>query len=150
MIVDLEKKYEKGYQKLIKKLWNDIEENEIKDIIQYHYLGKEKIFVKVHNDKVIAFVNTSIRNDYVEGSDSSKVGYIEGIYVSEKYRRMKIARELINTCVVYFKEIGVTQIGSDTELENKQSQNFHKAIGFKEVSTIKHYIMNIGNEIEKD
>ena len=69
MIIELEKKYEDSYKRLVRLLWNDIEENELEEIIQEHYLGKSKIFiyVMINGDKAVGFVNTSIRNDYVEG-----------------------------------------------------------------------------------
>lgn len=145
MIIDLEKKYEKSYKRLVRLLWNDIEEKELDDIITSHYNGKEKIFIFVgmKEERAIGFINTSIRNDYVEGCTSLGVGYIEGIYVCEPYRRNQIAYKLMKHAKSYFRSLGLTEIGSDTEIENEMSQIFHKAIGFKEVNTIKHYIMRI-------
>ncbi len=145
MIIELEKKYEQDYKSLVRKLWTDIKEKDLNKIIQDHYLSKEMIFlfISIKDDKAVGFVNTSIRNDYVEGCDSLGVGYIEGIYVCEPFRRNQIAYKLIQESIKYFKQLGLNQIGSDTEVENVMSQIFHKSIGFKEVSTIKHYIMNI-------
>ena len=34
----------------------------------------------------IGFAQCTLRNDYVEGSSSSPVGYLEGIYVKDEYR----------------------------------------------------------------
>ncbi len=145
MIINLEPKYEQSYKQLVKLLWTDIEDKELNELLRNHYLGKEKIliFVNIKEDEAVGFINTTIRNDYVEGCSSLGVGYIEGIYVAAPYRRNQIAYKLLNEAKNYFKSLGLTEIGSDTEIENEMSQIFHKAIGFKEISTIKHYIMRI-------
>ena len=44
-------------------------------------------FIKWVDDKPIAFAQCQLRHDYVEGTDSSPVGYLEGIFVSEGYRK---------------------------------------------------------------
>src|SRR3989442_14507789 len=45
--------------------------------------------------EAIAFADLSIRNEYVEGSNSSPVGYVEGLYVKPEYRKQGIASELV-------------------------------------------------------
>lgn len=145
MIVEFNNEYKDGYVHLLKLLWNDIEDNDIEEIINSHILNKEKIFIYLKEEEVIGFINVSVRNDYVEGCSSNGVGYIEGIYVCKPHRRNQIAYKLVNHAISFFKKMGLTEIGSDTEIENEMSQIFHKAIGFKEISTIKHYIMKIGD-----
>ena len=143
MIIELNKQYEKDYIRLVRLLWKDISTTDLNDVIKEHYLNKTKIYISIRDDKAIGFVNLSVRNDYVEGCETNGVGYIEGIYVCEPYRRNKIAYQLIEEGIVFFKKLGLSEIGSDTEIENIMSQIFHKSIGFREVSTIKHYIMKI-------
>jgi aminoglycoside 6'-N-acetyltransferase I len=145
MIIEYSSEYFDQYKKLIKELWNDISEEEIIEITNEHLKGKEFIFLYKRDNKIIGFINTTIRKDYVEGSSSSGVGYIEGIYVCESYRRNQVAISLIKHVISIFSSIGITELGSDTELENEISQFFHKAVGFKEVSKIVHYIMRIGD-----
>lgn len=145
MIIEYDKKYNKGYVRLLTLLWNDISSEDIEEIITAHNVKKEKIFLYLFEDEVIGFINLSVRNDYVEGCSSNGVGYVEGIYVCKPYRRNQIAYKLIKHAIEFFKIMGLTEIGSDTEIENEMSQIFHKAVGFKEVSTIKHYIMKIGD-----
>ena len=145
MIIDYDKRYKEGYMRLIKLLWTDIEDNEIEEIITSHELSKEKIFIYLKDEEVVGFINLSIRNDYVEGCTSNGVGYIEGIYVCEPYRRNQIAYQLVQKAIDFFKLIGLKEIGSDTEIENQMSQIFHKAIGFREAGRNVHYIMKIGD-----
>lgn len=145
MIIEYDNKYKDGYTRLLKLLWNDIDDDNIDQLITSHNMNKEKCFLYLLDDNPIGFINLSIRNDYVEGSSSNGVGYIEGIYVCEPHRRNQIAYKLVTYAVSFFKSMGLTEIASDTEIENDMSQIFHKAIGFKEVSVIKHYIMKIGD-----
>lgn len=145
MILELKKEHIIEYKELVKCLWNDIAETEIDEIIQEHFMGKTRIFVFEKDQKLLGFMNLSIRNDYVEGSSSNGVGYLEGIYVCKQYRRNQIAYRLVKHAMAYFKKLGLTEFGSDTEIENQMSQIFHKAVGFNEVNTIKHYIMKIGD-----
>lgn len=43
-------------------------------------------FLKYIGNKPVAFAQCQIRHDYVEGTVSSPVGYLEGIFVAEGYR----------------------------------------------------------------
>lgn len=144
MIIEYKNTFKDEYIKLIKLLWNDIDDKDIDEVITSHELGKEKIYLYLKDEKAVGFVNISVRNDYVEGCSSNGVGYIEGIYVCEPYRKNKIAYELIQKAVSFFKQLGLTEIGSDTEIENEMSQIFHKSIGFKEVGRNVHFLMKIG------
>ena len=45
-------------------------------------------FIKYVDGVPIAFAQCQLSHDYVEGTESSPVGYLEGIFVSEGYRRM--------------------------------------------------------------
>ena len=49
-------------------------------------------FLYSHNEKYVGFLSLSIRTDYVEGTFSSPVGYVEGIYVLPEYRNKGIAK----------------------------------------------------------
>jgi aminoglycoside 6'-N-acetyltransferase I len=52
------------------------------------YLTKEK-------ENYIAFIYVSIRTDYVEGSTSSPIAYLEGLYVKPAYRKRGVGRKLV-------------------------------------------------------
>lgn len=131
-VVKYEVYFKKQYISLIKSLWNDITLNEIEQIITEHFEKNNTIFLAVIKDRAIGFLNSSIRTDYVEGSQSSPVGYIEGLYVQEAYRMKQVATKLVETTINYFRQIGLSEIGSDTEFANTISASFHKKLGFKE------------------
>ena len=84
----------------------------------------------------IGFAQCQLRYDYVEGTDSSPVGYLEGIYVADGCRKQGIARELLATCESWAKTKGCTEFASDCELDNTQSLHFHLNVGFEEANRI--------------
>lgn len=43
-------------------------------------------FIKYVGNKEVGFAQCQLRNDYVEGTDTSPVGYLEGIFVEKEYR----------------------------------------------------------------
>ena len=93
-------------------------------------------FIKSVDDRPIAFVQCQLRRDYVEGTESSPVGYLEGVFVSEGYRKKGYAAELLSECEKWAKERGCTEFASDCELDNIDSISFHMALGFEEANRI--------------
>lgn len=82
------------------------------------------------------FAQCQLRHDYVEGTDSSPVGYLEGIYVAEAFRRKGFARALLGACESWARERGCTEFASDCELENRDSLRFHLQMGFAEANRV--------------
>jgi aminoglycoside 6'-N-acetyltransferase I len=98
---------------------------------------------RTEQSEPVGFIYLSIRNDYVEGSDSSPVGYVEGIYVKPEYRKKGVARAMLQIGERWSKENGCQEYASDTELKNVDSQNFHVRAGFEIAETIVHFIKRI-------
>ncbi|EKE01709.1 MAG: GCN5-related N-acetyltransferase, partial [uncultured bacterium] len=58
--------------------------------------GKHEHFLAQNKDgEYLGFINLSLRSDYVQGSSSRPVGYVEGIFVTPKSRKQGVAKELI-------------------------------------------------------
>ena len=93
-------------------------------------------FLAYVEETAIGFAQCQLRHDYVEGADSSPVGYLEGIYVAEEYRKHGIARELLSACESWAKSKGCTEFASDCELTNSESLAFHLRMGFLEANRI--------------
>ena len=93
-------------------------------------------FLAYSEETTVGFAQCQLRYDYVEGTDSSPVGYLEGIYVAEEYRKQGVARELLAACQTWAKEKGCTEFASDCELDNVQSLQFHLNVGFEEANRI--------------
>lgn len=93
-------------------------------------------FLACDGETPIGFAQCQLRHDYVEGTESSPVGYLEGIYVADGYRKQGIARELLSACENWAKEKGCTEFASDCELTNTESLRFHLNGGFEEANRI--------------
>lgn len=104
---------------------------------------KDMIYLAAAEDTFVGFIHMSIRNDYVEGSISSPVGYVEGIYVDHNFRNKGISKKLVEAGEQWSQALGCSQIASDTELDNYGSQEFHKKMGFIEVGRIVAFIKDI-------
>ena len=98
--------------------------------------GESVCFLKYVGEKPVAFAQCQLRHDYVEGTETSPVGYLEGIFVSEGYRLNGYAAELLAECERWAKEMGCAEFASDCELDNEDSLKFHMAMGFEEANRI--------------
>lgn len=77
-------------------MWTDHDPDELTE--EFRKLIKEEdtaCFLKYIDNKAVAFAQCQLRYDYVEGTNSSPVGYLEGIFVKEAYRRKSCAAELL-------------------------------------------------------
>lgn len=110
--------------------------NETKESSDYY-------FGAIHDNQLIGFIQLAIREEHVNGSSTSPVGYIEGIYVIEDYRKKGIARKLMEWGYRFLKENDCSEIGSDVELDNIMSQVFHEKMGFTEVERVVFYIRKL-------
>ncbi len=125
-------------------LWPHAKKSLKKEFLAELKSGKHKHFLAQNKDgEYLGFINLSLRSDYVQGSSSSPVGYVEGIYVKPKYRKQGVAKELVQEAEKWAKKQGCTELGSDCYLNNTDSQKFHKNLGFKKAGVIVHYIRKI-------
>lgn len=116
-------------------LWPDCSfEEEFKNCKRILDSDKETCFLVQIRKKYIAFIYLNLRFDYVEGTNSSPVVYIEGIYVKPEFRNQGIGKILIEIGQSWGIENGCNEFASDAELHNEASIEFHKKVGFKEVN----------------
>ena len=94
------------------------------------------VFLCLAEDKPVGFAQCQLRYDYVEGTETSPVGYLEGVFVKEEYRNQGYAAKLLVACEQWAKDKGCTEFASDCELENTQSLAFHLRCGFQEANRI--------------
>jgi len=74
----------------------------------------------------------SLRREYVNGTNDDLKGYLEAIYVMPEYRQKGIAARLVKTAEHWMAMHGCREVASDCLIENTDSYNFHKKIGFEE------------------
>lgn len=118
-------------------MWTDLDARDfIEKFTDIISKGDTQFFLKYDRDMPIGFAQCQLRYDYVEGTNTNPVGYLEGIFIKEGYRRRGYAKELLSECEKWAKEKGCTEFASDCETDNDSSFNFHMASGFNEANRI--------------
>lgn len=115
-------------------------EEEMEGFLSY---PNSAIFLVVEDGAAVGFAQTSLRHDYVEGSDHSPTGYLEGIYVMEAYRSRGFASALLAACEDWAREQNCFQFASDCEISNSSSLVFHLNCGFTEANRIICFIKDL-------
>ncbi|MCL1820179.1 MAG: GNAT family N-acetyltransferase [Oscillospiraceae bacterium] len=141
MIIPVSKENERIWGELCASLWPH---HTVESFINERYNGEfQNDFLYVLKEEIVAFISLSVRNDYVEGTESSPVGYLEGIYVKPEFRNQGIGKRLVEYGKIWCAEKGCSEFASDCLLENDASRKFHNMIGFKEANTIVCFTMRI-------
>ncbi|SFC73736.1 aminoglycoside 6'-N-acetyltransferase I [Alkalibacterium subtropicum] len=107
-----------------------------KEMDHFHRDSTSELFICEENEDILGFAHVQLRYDYVEGTRTSPVGYLEGIYVRKPFRNQGIARQLVEVCEDWSRFMNASEFASDVELLNEASSLFHKAVGFKEVNRV--------------
>ncbi len=87
----------------------------------------------------VGFAEAAIRHDYVNGCDTSPVGFLEGIFVRPEARRQGVARALIAAAMDWVRRKGCSEFASDAEIDNVDSHNMHNALGFVETQRVVYF-----------
>ena len=82
------------------------------------------------------FAEVSLRTDYVNGTRSSPVAYLEGIFVVPNARRRGIATALVAEAEKWARSRGCREFASDALLHDEASHAMHKALGFQETQRV--------------
>ena len=129
-------------------LWPDHNAEEMEEEFR-SMLTKEDaaVFLAEGEREAIGFAQCQLRRDYVEGTQSSPVGYLEGIFVREDYRRRGVAKALLKACEIWAEEHLCNEFASDCELTNYESFRFHLALGFLEANRIICFTKQIGESL---
>ncbi len=89
--------------------------------------------------EAIGFAEAALRRDYVNGCETSPVGFLEGIYVVPAHRKTGVARALIKAVEDWSRAQGCAEFASDALLENAASHQMHKALGFAETERVEYF-----------
>ncbi|HEV2701444.1 MAG TPA: aminoglycoside 6'-N-acetyltransferase [Steroidobacteraceae bacterium] len=91
----------------------------------------------------VGFVEASKRGDYVNGTGTSPVTFLEGIYVEPEYRRRGVARLLVEGVLHWGRQEGCRELASDSLLGNPDAHAAHRALGFEETERVVYFRMDI-------
>ena len=96
----------------------------------------QTIFLARIGDHAVGFIQLSVRTDYVEGTSTTPVAYVEGLYVAPAFRQQGIAGILVEKAETWALSRNCTEMASDAEITNSDSIAFHRALGFAEASRV--------------
>jgi aminoglycoside 6'-N-acetyltransferase I len=99
----------------------------------------QPVFVVQRPDgKLGGFLEAGTRK-YAEGCETSPVGYIEGWYVDEDLREQGLGKALVGAAEEWARSQGLTEMASDTWLENDVSIQAHLKMGYEETERLIHF-----------
>ena len=93
-------------------------------------------FLAIEDGEAVGFAQCQLRRDYVEGTKTSPVGYLEGIFMKPEFRHRGQAKRLLAACEHWAAGQGCREFASDCALSNDDSLRFHLQMGFAEVNRI--------------
>lgn len=127
-------------------LWPDHDSGELRQEIGSILADQNAVFfLALIGGEPVGFAQCQLRFDYVEGTQSSPVGYLEGIFVREEHRGRGLAKALLARCEQWSGERGCSEFASDCELSNTASLQFHLKAGFEEANRIICFKKRIGS-----
>jgi len=87
----------------------------------------------------IGLVEVSSRSDYVNGTSTAPVAFLEGLYVVPAYRRRGVATRLVAQVQIWAQSRGLTELASDSSLDNTVAHAVHRALGFAETERVIYF-----------
>jgi aminoglycoside 6'-N-acetyltransferase I len=121
-------------------LWPDVSEAE-------QLLGMTDALARGHyvrlavtaSGSAVGLVEASKRVDYVNGTSSSPVAFLEGLYVVPASRRQGVARVLVQSVVKWALAEGCSELASDSLLGNSAAHAAHRSLGFEETERVVYF-----------
>ncbi|MGD8405871.1 MAG: GNAT family N-acetyltransferase [Anaerolineales bacterium] len=97
------------------------------------------VFVAVRSNGLAGgFLEAGTRK-YAEGCGTSPVAYIEGWYVDGDLHGRGIGKALVRAAEDWARSQGLTEIASDTWLDNEVSIQAHLKLGYEEIERLVHF-----------
>lgn len=103
-------------------------------------------FVAKSDGLLIGFAEATLRVDFVNGSSTSPVTFLEGLYVVPERRRQGVGRALCRAVAGWGAQRGCTEFASDALLENEQGHAVHRALGFQETERVVYFLKPIDRD----
>jgi aminoglycoside 6'-N-acetyltransferase I len=91
------------------------------------------------NGELAGFLEVGLRS-HADGCDPKQpVGFVEGWFVKEDYRRKGLGRQLLIAAEEWSRGHGCVEMASDTWIDSLLSQQVHESLDFEEVDRCVHY-----------
>lgn len=97
-------------------------------------------FLAVDDDgRPFGFIEVAVRHDYVNGSESSPVGFVEGWYVDDAWQGRGIGRALVDAAAAWARVHDCEELCSDALIDADESHAAHRACGFEETERVVYF-----------
>lgn len=131
-----------GWTALRAELWpEDATDDHRAEVVEA--LASEKDIVayvaEATDGRLAGFVEAALRHDYVNGCDTSPVGFVEGLYVRPEFRSAQVGRALCEAVADWARRQGCRELASDALADNVASHAFHQAVGFEETERVVYF-----------
>ena len=83
----------------------------------------------------IGMIDARVRN-YAEGAPDYRAAYVEDLWVEPQHRGKGVATGLLRAVEDWARGQGLSWLGSDALIDNRQSHLWHRATGFEEVERL--------------
>jgi len=131
---------DRAWLALRRALWpDDTEEGELSGMADTLARGHHVRLAVTSDGDAVGFVEASKRVDYVNGTSSSPVAFLEGLYVVPGFRRRGVARALVESAVQWAGAEGCRELASDSLLSNAAAHAAHRALGFEETERVVYF-----------
>jgi aminoglycoside 6'-N-acetyltransferase I len=122
------------------RLWPDgTEQEHLADMADTLRRGHHVRLAFAAEGPAIGFIEASKRVDYVNGTSSSPVVFLEGLYVEPAVRRKGVARALVADVENWARAERCSELASDSPLDNAQAHAAHRALGFEEMERVVYF-----------
>lgn len=128
-----------GWLRLRQALWPDCPAHEHLAEMRAFLRAPEKYaqFLAYGEDgEAAGFAEAALRTDYVNGTESSPVAFLEGLYILPEYRRQGWGRALVDAVTAWARSSRCSELASDALLDNEASHRMHRALGFEETERV--------------
>ncbi len=130
-----------GWAALRHALWDELTEAEHRVEAEAQLAEPERLLnlVALDGDVVVGFAEAALRQDYVNGCETSPVVFLEGIYVDASVRGQGVARRLCDAVADWGRAQGCSEFASDALADDADSHAFHRAAGFVETERVVYF-----------
>ncbi len=99
--------------------------------------------------EAVGFAEVRLRHDYVNGTESSPVGFLEGWYVQPPWQGHAVGRALLAAVQAWTRAAGCSELASDSRMEDVQAHAAHRACGFEETERVVYFRMALDAELPR-
>ena len=134
-----------GWLTLRSRLWPHASDSEhLREMADALARGHLVRLPRAPGGSAMGFVEASRRVDYVNGTSSSPVAFLEGLYVEPTARRQGVGRALVAEVERWAAAQGCSELASDSPLENLAAHAVHRALGFDETERVVYFRRPVG------